>query len=545
MKITESLTDLWLRIKSLALRRKLHHDLEDELDFHLAMRRQKFERAGMPPSEAAAAARRRFGNPTLRHENLRSLWTFAWLDSLARDLRYACRSMARAPLFMVVAVATLAFGIGANTAIFSIVNGILLRAMPYDKPADLYFIREGLQHGAERHIFSAVNSGNVLEWTRRARSFQSIAMMMPSNDTIVMGSGSANVHGLRASASLFPLLGIHPRIGRSFTPEEDQMGHGLEILLTDALWRERFAANPEIVGRRVSLNGFPTTVVGVLPPSFYFPKQDQIYDTSTSHWSSPVEYFLNLNLGAWERKPGVGNANFAAIGRVLPGVPRQQALAELETIEAAIGRQETDEYSLHAELVPLRAAIVGPAESRIWTLMAGAGLVLIIVCVNLAGLMIGRNAARSREVAIRLALGAGRWTVLRQFAAEGLVLAAAGGAIGVAGAFLGVRFLVRYAPISLPRLESVTVDGRVLAFSAAVALAAGLLCSVLPALRAKDRGIEETLRSTAASLTSSRRTAFVHRLLASSEIALCTVLLICALLLGQSLSRVWGPPHKR
>jgi len=538
MKITESLNNLWLRIKSLALRRKLHHDLEDELNFHLAMRQQKFERAGMLPSEAAAAARRRFGNSTLRHETLRSLWTFASLDSLTRDLRYACRTMARDPLFTVVAVATLAFGIGANTAIFSIVNGILLRAMPYDRPADLYSIREVVQVGAERHMVNAVNVGNALEWTRRKRSFQSIAVMEPSNDTIAVGSSSVNINGLRASASLFPLLGIRPRIGRSFTPDEDQMGHGMQIVLTDALWREHFDANPGILGQKVSMNGYPATVVGVLPASFYFPKQDQLYNTPVARWTSRVEYFVNLNLGAWDRKPGIGNFNFAAIGRVLPGIPRQQAQAELETIEVAIGKQDGDEVSLHGELVPFRTAVVGSAESRVWMLMAGAGLVLAIVCVNLAGLMLGRNAARAREVAVRMALGAGRWTVLRQFAAEGLALAAAGGVIGVAGGYLGIRLLVRYAPISLPRLESVTVDGRVLVFSAAVALAAGLLCSVLPALRARDRGIEETLRSTTGSVTSSRRTAFVHRLLAGSEIALCTILLICALLLGQSLSRV-------
>jgi hypothetical protein len=190
---SEFLTNLWLRIKTLALRRKLHRDLEDELDFHLAMRQQKFERAGLSPPDAAAAARRRFGNTSLRRETLRSLWTFAWLDSLARDLRYACRIMARAPLFATVAVATLAFGIGANTAIFSIVNGVLLRAMPYDNPADLYSIREVVQDGSQRHVLSAVNGGNVLEWTRRSHSFQSIAAMNPSDDTIVVGSESANL----------------------------------------------------------------------------------------------------------------------------------------------------------------------------------------------------------------------------------------------------------------------------------------------------------------------------------------------------------------
>jgi predicted permease len=316
------------------------------------------------------------------------------------------------------------------------------------------------------------------------------------------------------------------------------MGHGLELILTDALWRARFASDPSIVGKTVSLNGYPATVIGVLPASFYFPKQDQLYGARVGMFNFHVEYFANLNLGKWEKKPGIGNFNFAAIGRLRQGATPQRAQAELESVEAAITRQNPSGAILHAELVPLQTAVVAPAEGRIWMLMAGAALVLAIVCVNLAGLMLARNTARSREVAIRLALGAGRWTVLRQFAIEGLTLALAGGAIGVAAAFLGIRLLVRYAPITLPRLETVTIDFRVLLFSAGIALAAGLLFSLLPALRIQDQGIEETLRSSTPNLSSSRRNAFVHDLLAGSEIALCTVLLICALLLGQSLSRV-------
>jgi putative ABC transport system permease protein len=536
--VPELFITLWLRIKAVVLRRRLNRDLDDELRFHLAMRQRKFENSGVPEIEAAAAARRRFGNPTLLRETSRSLWTFAWLDALLRDLRYAGRGMARAPVFTAVAIATLAFGIGANTAVFSIVNAILLRAMPYENPEAIYSIREAVQVGARRQVMSAVNGGNILEWTRRSRSFQAIAALEPTNDTLTSGNESTNVHGLRASASLFSLLGIRPRMGRSFAPVEDEMGHGLQIILTDALWRSHFASNPEVIGQTVSLNGYPATVIGVLPASFYFPKQEQLYGEAIAGWTFRAAYFVNLNLGPWERKPGLGNFNFAAIGRIRPGVSRLQALAELETIEIGIGKQQTNEASLHAELIPLKAAVVGSAGSRIWMLMAGAALVLAIVCVNLAGLMLGRNTARSREFAIRLALGAGRWTVLRQFTVEGLILAVAGGAIGVLTAFAGVRLLVHYAPITLPRLESVAIDGQVLLFSAGIALTAGVLFSLLPAFRLEDQNIEQTLRAAAMGISSSRRTAFVHDLLAGSEITLCTALLICALLLGQSLSRV-------
>ena len=492
----------------------------------------------MPRDETAAAARRRLGNPTLLHETSRSLWSFDWLDALGRDVRYVGRTIARTPVFTGVAIATLALGIGANTAIFSIVNGILLRALPYEKPQDIFSIREVMEFRSERHVIACVNGGNILEWKAKSRSFSEIATLEPTNGDLLRGDQSVHLHGLRASASLFPLLGIRPRIGRSFTGQEDEMGHGLQIVLTDGLWRDRFNSDPAIVGQKIMMSGFPATVIGVLPSSFYFPKQDQLYGTQIAGWTFHVDYFSNLNLLSGERKPGLGDFNFAAIGRLRSGVSRAQAEADLTLIEGAIARQDSSGTQLFAQLIPLQTAVVGTAGSRIWMLMAGAALVLLIVCVNLAGLMLARNTARSREVAIRLALGAGRWTVLRQFTVEGVMLALAGGTIGAFAAVAGVRLLVRYAPITLPRLESVAVDGRVLLFSTAVALAAGVLFSVLPAFRLQDQNIEETLRSATPNLSASRRTSFLHDLMAGSEIALCTALLICALLLGQSLTRV-------
>jgi putative ABC transport system permease protein len=535
----EFLTSLCLRFKALFMKRRLDRDLEDELRFHLAMRREKLEKAGLPSPEASASARRRFGNPVMLREATRSQWKFTWIEGLVRDLRYACRTLAKAPAFTAIAIITLAFGIGANTAIFSIVNGVLLRAMPYERPQDIYSIREIVQTPSQRNVMRAVNGGNVLEWRKSARSFQEIALMMPSNDNLGVGDESAQVHGLRVSSTLFPLLGLHPRIGRAFLPEEDVMGRGIQIILTDALWRGRFGAKPEIVGQKVLLNGFSATVIGVLPPSFYFPKQAELASATVAGWDFSAEYFTNANLGPWERRPSIGNFNFAAIGRLRPGVAGQQGVAELESIEAAITEQHpVAGVSLHAELIPLKTAVAGPAAQRIWMLMGGAALVLAIVCVNLAGLTIGRNTTRTKEIAIRLALGAGRATLVRQLTVEGLVLAATGGTLGVAAAYAGVRALVRYAPPGLPRVESVTMDGWVLMFSAGVALAAGILFSLLPSLQLEGRNPDRTLRSAAASASPSRRSAFLRNLLAGSEIALCTVLLICALLLGQSLARV-------
>jgi putative ABC transport system permease protein len=534
----EFLISLWLRLRALVLRRRLERDLDDELRFHLEMRQEKLEKAGLSPAHASSAARRRLGSPALIRERSRSVWTFTTLEEAGRDLRYACRTLVCAPVFAAIAIVTLAFGIGANTAVFSVINGVLLREMPYRNPEELYSIREVVEAGNRRRMMPSVNAGNILEWIREARSFEAIAAMMPSNDTLIRGTETANVHGLRASASLAGVLGMHPRIGRWFMPEEDLMGKGLRLVLTDELWRARFNADSGIVGQSVSLNGYDATVIGVLPPDFYFPKQNQIYGERVAKWDSRIEYFLNLNLGSWDRKPGVGNFNYAAIGRLSGGVRQARALAELEAIENGVSRQNSSGAILHAELVPFRAGVVGDAAERIWMLMAGAALVMVIVCVNLAGLMLGRNTARMREVAVRLAIGAGRRTILRQMAAEGLCLAITGGALGVALAFVCVRLLVRYAPITLPRLEIVTIDARVLLFSAAVALGAGLLLSLVPAIRLHERCLEGTLRASAPGLSSSRPSARMHGALVGAEIALCTTLLICALLLSQSLSRV-------
>ena len=534
----EFLTNFWRRLRALVLRRQLERDLDDELRFHLEMRQEKAKAAGLSAADASLAARRRLGNTGLVRETSRSVWTFAILEEAGRDLRYACRTTARAPVFAAIAILTLAFGIGASTAVFSIVNGILLLGMPYRNPAELYSIREAVEADNQRRTMTSVNSGNVLEWTRQAHSFEAIASMMPSNDTLIQGTETANVHGLRASASLAAVLGIQPRIGRWFMPEEDRMGKGLRLVLTDELWRARFNGDSGIVGQRVSLNGYDATVIGVLPAAFYFPKQNQIYGERVAKWDARVEYFINLNLGPWDQKPGMGNFNYAAIGRVKSGVRMQSALAELEAIENGISRESSVGAVLHAELVPFQAGVVGSAATRIWMLMASALLVMVIVCVNLAGLMLGRNTARAREVAIRLALGGGRWTVLRQMAAEGLSLTLAGGVLGVAAAYAGVRLLVRYAPITLPRLETVTIDARVLLFSAAIALGTGLLFSLVPAIRIHERSLEETLRASSVGLSASRRTTLMHNALAGAQIVLCTMLVICALLLSRSLSRV-------
>ncbi len=528
---------MWLRIKALFKRRQLERDLDDELSFHLAMRRQKLEAEGVP--DATNATRRRFGNVTAMREACREAWTFASFEGLARDVRYSVRTLAGSPGFTAVAVATLALGIGANTAIFSLVNAIVLKALPYERPQDLYAIHELVRVGSQRSPAMPVNAGNFLLWRKHARSFSAIAALEPTNDSLIQGSELIQMHGLRVSANFFPMLGIRPQIGRSFLPEEDYMGHGWEMILTEPIWRQRFHSDPNIVGRQVSMNGYPASIVGVLPASFYFPKQDQLFTTPIAGWTWRVEYFSNLSLLPDDTQAGVFNFNFASIARLKAGFSRDQATADRDAIEAGIAKGNPDKAVLSTELAQLQTAVLGPAQRQLWMLMAGAGIVLLVVCFNLAGLLLARHLAREHEVAIRTALGAARADLLRQFLVEGLLLALVGGACGVAAALAGIRLLVRAAPVALPRLESVAVDGRILLFSVVASLGAGLLMSMLPALRFSSRQAADALKSAPAGSVS-RRASRLHQTLAASEIALCTVLLVSALLLARSFGHVFA-----
>jgi putative ABC transport system permease protein len=464
-----------------------------------------------------------------------------FIEDLLKDVRFGLRQLRRNPGFTVVAVLTLALGIGANTAIFSMVNGILLSGLPYPNPHRLYVVRENVQVGAQLYLGSVDNGGDFMTWRRDCHSFAGIAALEPVNDNLDLGNGAVQVHGTRASANLFSILGVQPQLGRSFFPAEDELGRNHEVILTRALWRARFNSDPKIIGKTIRLNGYAFTVVGVLPSSFYFPKFDQLDGGPIAGWTSPIQYFVPLALEPREMRPAVGNdMNFTVIARLKPSVTRQQALADLDAVEADISRHDphADGAVLRGDLLPLKAAVVGGTERTLWMLMAGAGVVLLIVCVNLASLLLARSMTRTHEVAVRAALGASRWNLLRQFVTEGALLVTAGGALGILLAVEGLHTIVHRAPVSIPRLETLHLDSRVLLFSLVVSLLAGLLFSVLPGLRLSRTQPGDALKSVAATTTGARKTERLRDMLAGAEMALCTVLLIAALLLAESVMRV-------
>jgi predicted permease len=524
-------------------RRRTQEDFAKELRAHLALEIDRLRSEGLNGEEAHAMARRSLGNLTKAEERFYESRHWMWLDRLRQDMRFGIRQLRRNSGFTAVAVVTLGLGIGANTAIFSMVHGILLGGLPYQEPQRLFVVREDVLWRGQLYPGSMDNGGDFVIWRRDCHSFTGIAALEPVNDNLDLVNSAVQVHGTRASANLLSILGVRPMLGRSFLPQEDQPGRNREVILTYALWHARFNSDPKIIGKVIRLNGYDYSVVGVLPSTFYFPKFDQLDGGPTAGWTSAIQYFVPLALQRREMQPAVGDdMNFTVLARLKPGISRAQALADLDAVEADISRHDprADGAVLRGDLLPMKTAIVSAANKTLWMLMAGASLVLLIVCANLASLLLARSMSRTHEVAVRAALGATRWNLLRQFLTEGVLLIAAGGALGLLLAGEGLRTIVHSAPVSVPRLDSIHLDSRVLLFSLVVSLAAGLLFSALPGLRMSGTQPADALKSAAATTTGARATARLRNVLVGAEVALCTVLLVAALMLVQSLARVLG-----
>jgi predicted permease len=457
------------------------------------------------------------------------------VETLWNEFRYSLRTLGRDRGFATVALLTLALGIGANTAIFSIVNGIILRPLTYREPDRLFAIHEVIPKMIKLYPELPVNPLHFLAWRKRCRSFEQLAELETFSPTLTGAGQPEQLGGVRVSANFLSMLGVQPQLGRGFLESEDQPGRDDVVILTDSLWRRRFGADPLIVGKKITLGGSPSIVVGVLPASFHFAKGNQLDALITL--PERTEIFKPLALDPKDTEME-GNFNYVAIGRLKAGVDRERSLAELNVVQADIAKTFKDKMELKAALSALQDQMVGPVRRGLLVLLGAVGAVLLIVCVNLANLSLVRGAGRGRESAIRTALGASRIQLLRQPLVESLLLAIVGGALGVLFSSWATNLLIKSAPVSLPRMDEVRLDGYAVAFAVMISAAAGVLFGVLPAFRMTRVAPQEVLKTGGRAATEGLRGTRLRGLLVSVEVALSAMLLIVGGLLMSSFMRL-------
>ena len=486
--------------------------LREEIESHLRMAiRDRMER-GESAAEAEANARREFGNLGLVEEVTREMWSWVWLEQLWRDVRYGLRGMCRNPGFTAVAVIALALGIGANSAIFTAVDGILLRPLSYRDPERLVVM---LNHGR-----GPVAPANFADWKAQSRSFNNMGAAEYWTPDLTGSDRPEKLWALRVSADILPLLGIPPAMGRFFGPGEDQLGREFEVVIGHTLWRRQFDEDKNVLGRRIQLDNHTYTVVGVMPAGFQF----------APFRATRAELWAPLALGP--RASQRGGNSLRVFGRLKPGVTLEQAREEFSAITARLERQYPG-TNRDQRVVPLNERVVGEIRPALLTLLCAVGFVLLIACANVSHMLLARSAARAHEVAVRAALGAGRGRLLRQFLTESLTMAMLGGGVGLLLAYGGVRAMVRFGPAGIPRLETLSLDWRVAGVTLAVSLVTGILFGLVPALQGSGPNSAESLKGGSRSGSGAARQR-VRGLLVISEFALSLMLLIGAGLMLRS-----------
>jgi putative ABC transport system permease protein len=523
--VAEWLSSLRHRLRAMLWRQRLDQDLHDEMAFHIAMREAQLRAAGA--ADAGSDARRRFGSRARIREELRDAWAVApGLAGFAQDLRYALRTLRRYPGFAIAVAVTLALGIGINTATFSIVNAALIRPLGFADPDRLVALQEQIV-GFEFDD-APFSPPDFLDVQRDQQSFVAVAAFLNASLELSDGGEPVRIDAAKVSATLFPLLGTQPLLGRTFTTDEDRPGSDVAVL-SWPLWQTRFGGDPAIVGRTITLDRRPYAVVGVMPGTFEFPRRGPVLN------NKPADVWVPMAFTEQQRQARGNQFTQNVIGRLKPGISLDQARAELSTLAGRINASyppglRSNGFSIDLSAVSLRDQISGRAERPLLLLLAAVGIVLLVTCSNVANLILSRAASRTKEIAVRLALGSSRARVLRLLFVEAAVLAAAGGLLGLAVSTIVVRAVPASVTETLPAAGKISLDARVLAFSTGAATLTAIVFALLPLL-----GIESGPPGSALQEESARTTPGVRRHRLQSALVVSTVILAFVLLVGAGL----------
>src|SRR5271155_3700700 len=518
----------FIRLTNFTAGRRADQRLQEEMAEHLALQTEENLRAGMSSAEARRQAALKLGSAEAIREQHHAEQSLPFFENLLFDLRYAVRLLVRSPGFAFIAIATMALGIGATTAIYSVIDATLLHPLPYPNPSELVRIEDDLPGVGAQDV-----SVSVPEWKDLENSgiFQYVAIDLFGSSNLTGSAQPTRIAAKVVTPNYFAMLGVGAQLGRTFDPGDNTPGFNLEVVISDGLWKRAFGEDPRILGRTVRLDNDVYHVVGVMPPGFC-DQGKASEERNTEAWSA-------AGFAAVPFPPPLRNSRLGtAFARLKPGLSVASAQAHIDALVASLKKQYPADYPAQAawniRLIPLAETLVGNVRQSLMLLFGAVGLVLLISCVNVANLLLARASARGREIAVRQALGAARMRLVRQLLTESLLLFVLGGITGFAVLFCARKFLLQLVPESLPHLNEISISWGVLAFAIVVSVAAGTIFGLAPAWLTSRLNLTATLRQEGRGSSGSRRRSRLRHVLVIGELALSLVLMIAAGLLLRS-----------